>query len=143
VLLITALITAIAAGALFISALGITNTMIMNVLERRREIAIMKAIGARDRDVHRMFMVEGMLIGVLGGLSGLLLGLGITRICGDAIRGQLERQLDEPLGADVFSYPLWLVIGTPVIAAIVTTLATSVPARRAARIDPATVLRGL
>ena len=143
VLLITAIITTIACGALFISAIGITNTMIMNVLERRNEIAIMKAIGARDRDINRMFLLEGLLIGIIGGTIGALLGWTLSQICGKYIQQMLEKRLDEPFGSEVFSYPLWLVVGTPLIAAAVTTLATFIPARRAARLDPVAALREL
>jgi len=143
VMMITAIITAIAAGALLISAIGITNTMIMNVLERRREIAIMKSIGARDRDINRMFLLEGMLIGVLGGLIGLFLGWALSRLCGSFIRRILEDRLNEPFGEAIFSYPLWLVIGTPIVASVVTTIATLLPARRAARVDPVATLRSL
>ena len=143
VLLITALITAIAGGALLISAIGITNTMIMNVMERRKDIAIMKAIGARDRDVSRMFLWEGMLVGLSGGIGGLVLGLVVARGCGDHIRHLLEQRLEGDFHGAIFAYPLWLIIGTPVLAALVTTIATYIPARRAARVDPAATLRGL
>ena len=143
VLLITAIITLIAGGALFISAIGIANTMIMNVMERRGDIAIMKSIGAKDRDINAMFLVEGTLIGVIGGVAGLVVGWSLTRLCGSYIRQMLEEKLSEPLGADVFSYPAWLVICTPLVAAIVTMIATLVPARRAAKLDPVSALREL
>ena len=143
VLLITGIITAIAGGALFISAIGITNTMVMNVMQRRKDIAIMKAIGAKDSDVNRMFLVEGMLLGVFGGLIGLILGWTLTRFSSQHITAVLESQLNEPFIGDIFAYPNWLIVGTPVVAAIVTTLATFLPARRAAKIDPAKTLRAL
>lgn len=143
VLLITAVITAIAAGALFISAIGITNTMVMNVLERRREIAIMKSIGASDRDVNRMFLMEGTIIGAVGGILGLLTGLLLCRLCGDFIRQILENRLNEPFGDSIFAYPFWLIVGTPILAAMVTTIASLLPARRAAKVDPVATLRSL
>lgn len=143
VLLITSVITAIAAAALLISAIGITNTMIMNVLERRREIAILKSIGAKDSDVNRMFLLEGALLGVIGGLLGLALGYVLSQMTADYIRDFLERRLNEPMGDRIFSYPMWLLIGTPVLATIVTTIATFIPARRAAKVDPVTTLRAL
>ena len=143
VLLITFIITAIAAGALLISAIGITNTMVMNVLERRKDIAVMKAIGARDRDLRRMFLIEGFLMGLVGGTLGLLLGLLFSELCGQWIHRQLEERLNEPLGESVFAYPWWLIVGTPLLASIVTMLASYLPASRAAKIDPAQILRGL
>jgi putative ABC transport system permease protein len=143
VLLITLIITAIAAGALLISAIGITNTMVMNVLERRKDIAVMKAIGARDRDLRRMFLFEGFLMGLVGGSLGLLLGLLFSEFCGQWIHQQLEERLNEPLGESVFAYPWWLIVGTPLLASVVTMLASYLPATHAAKIDPAQILRGL
>ncbi len=143
VLMMTAAITLIACGAFLIAAIGMMNTMIMNVLERRREIGILKSIGARDRDVLWMFLLEGCLIGFLGGLIGLGLGLAATHISGDYIRDFLEKRLDESVGESLFSYPLWLLIGAPLVAGIVTMLASVIPARRAAKLDPVRTLRTL
>src|SRR5207249_2695727 len=63
----------LAVVALLVSDLGITNTMIMSVLKRTREIGVMKAVGARDLHVQLLFLVEGVLVGVLGSGLGLLL----------------------------------------------------------------------
>lgn len=143
VLLVSAIITAIAAAAFFIAALGMTNTMVMNVLERRREIGILKSIGARDSDVLQMFLLEGTLVGLGGGLLGLGMGIAGTLICETYVRDYLEKQLDEPFTNALFAYPWWLLMGTPVLAALVTMVATYIPARRAARLDPVSTLRTL
>lgn len=143
VLLITAIITAIAAAALLISGIGITNTMVMNVLERRREIAIMKSIGAQDGDIQRMFLLEGMLIGVLGGVFGLVLGRVLSGLTSQYISRLLEWRLKEPFGDEIFVYPFWLIVATPLIAALVTTLASVLPAKQAAKVDPVATLRAL
>src|SRR4029453_4538272 len=60
--------------ALAVSSLGIVNTMVMSILERTREIGIMKAIGASDEDVRRIFLIEASVIGILGGVMGIALG---------------------------------------------------------------------
>ncbi len=143
VLLITAIITAIAAAALLISGIGITNTMVMNVMERRREIAIMKSIGAQDADIQSIFLLEGMLIGIIGGVFGLVLGWIFSGLTNDYIRRLLEWRLDEPFGDEIFAYPWWLIIATPLVAAIVTTVASFLPARQAAKVDPVATLRAL
>ena len=141
--MVSAVITAIAAGAFFIAALGMANTMIMNVLERRREIGILKSIGARDRDVLRMFLVEGLLVGLLGGVVGLVLGLTVMHLSEGYLQSFLESRLDEPFEGALFVQPVWLLVATPIIAGLVTTIASLVPARRAAKLDPVETLRAL
>lgn len=143
VMLITAIVTAIATAALLIAGIGITNTMVMNVMERRREIAIMKSIGAQDRDISRIFLLEGMLIGFLGGVLGLILGYLLSRMTGDTIRQILEQRLNEPFGDEIFAYPFWLIVATPLLAMAVTTIASAIPARQAAKVDPVATLKAL
>src|SRR6185437_3816804 len=72
-LLIFGGMTCVAGIALLVSALGIANTMLMSVLERRREIGIMKAVGATSWQLQALFVIEGGLIGLVGGSLGLLL----------------------------------------------------------------------
>ena len=62
--------------ALAVSSLGIMNTMVMSILERTREIGIMKAIGGSDGDIRRIFLIEASAIGFFGGVAGVALGLG-------------------------------------------------------------------
>ena len=62
--------------ALAVSSLGIMNTMVMSILERTREIGIMKAIGGSDGDIRRIFLIEASAIGFFGGVAGVILGLG-------------------------------------------------------------------
>ncbi|MFK7818775.1 MAG: ABC transporter permease [Planctomycetaceae bacterium] len=143
VLMVSAIVTAIAAAAFLISALGMTNTMVMNVLERRREIGILKSIGAKDRDILQMFLAEGLIVGVTGGLLGLGLGIMVSAVSSDYIRQFLERRLDESISDSLFAYPVWLIIGTPVLAGLVTVAASLIPARQASRLDPVQTLRAL
>jgi putative ABC transport system permease protein len=131
----------IAFVALVVASLGITNTMLMSILERTHEIGVMKAVGARDRHIQFMFLIEGGLIGVVGGLLGLLVSW-LTSFPGDSIaRTLIEQQTRGTMEGSVFAFPLWLTAGIPLFACLVTTLAAAYPARRAARVDPIMALR--
>jgi len=87
-------LTAIGLIALLIAALGIANAMLAAVRERRREIGVLKAIGARDRDVRRVFLLEAALLGLVGGAVGTALGYGLARLVGLAVT---SRRLDRLL----------------------------------------------
>jgi putative ABC transport system permease protein len=133
--------TCIAVIALLVAALGITNTMLIGVLERTREIGILKAVGARDGSIVLMFLVEGALVGLVGGLLGLLLSR-LASMPGDAwVRSMVNRQLTLKLEESLFAFPWWLAAGAPLFATLVTTLAAVLPARRASRINPVEALR--
>jgi ABC-type lipoprotein release transport system permease subunit len=114
--------------------------MIMSILERTREIGIMKAIGAEDREIKMIFFVEAAVIGTLGGVLGVLSAWGIT-----ALANVLAfRFLLKPQGAtfiDFFSLPSWLAASAILFALVVSILAALYPAARAARIDPVRALR--
>lgn len=126
--------------SLLVASFGIANTMIMSILERTREIGIMKAIGAEDREIKLIFFVEAAVIGVLGGVIGVLLAWGI-----DGVANRLAYQfILKPQGAsfiDFFSLPIYLSAGAILFALLVSILAALYPASRAARIDPVRALR--
>ncbi|MFI5459276.1 MAG: ABC transporter permease [Isosphaerales bacterium] len=141
VLMITFGMAFVAIVALFVAAVGITNTMIMSVLERTHEIGVMKALGARDRHIQLVFLVEGVVIGLAG--SSLGLGLGwLASFPGDAIaKSIMEPQTQARVRGTLFVFPTWLVVGVPLLVCLITTLAALYPAFRAARVDPVTSLR--
>ena len=126
--------------SLLVASFGIANTMIMSILERTREIGIMKAIGAEDREIKLIFFVEAAVIGFVGGMLGVLLAWGI-----DGLANRLAyRFLLKPQGAsfvDFFAIPPYLWIGAILFALVVSILAALYPATRAARIDPVRALR--
>ena len=128
--------------ALTVACLGIMNTMFTAVLERVKEIGVMKAVGAKDRHVLAVFLMEGVLIGLAGGLLGVLVGW-LVSFPGDsyALRLIHEQEPNMPQPETVFRYPWWLVLGAPAFAVVVTTLAGLLPARRAARVEPVIALR--
>jgi ABC-type antimicrobial peptide transport system permease subunit len=126
--------------SLLVASFGIANTMIMSILERTREIGIMKAIGAEDREIKLIFFVEAGVIGLTGGVLGVLLAWGI-----DGIANRLAYKFVlKPQGAsfiDFFAIPPYLWLGAIIFAVFVSILAALYPAARAARIDPVKALR--
>jgi putative ABC transport system permease protein len=133
--------TFIAAVALLVSGLGITNTMVTSVLERTQEIGIMKAVGARGRDVQRIFLIEGSLLGLFGSGLGLLVAW-LLSIPGDGYaRKLMEQQTQNPIDEKLFVFAPWILISVVVFVMLITTLAALYPARRAARVDPIVALR--
>jgi putative ABC transport system permease protein len=140
-LMIFAAMTCVAAVALLVSALGIANTMLMSVLERTREIGIMKAVGADNRHLMVIFLIEGALIGLLGAGVGLLLAWAAS-YPGDAwVRSMVLRDLKMELHGSLFAFPPWMFATVSLFTVLVTTAAAVYPARHAARIDPVSALR--
>ncbi len=141
VLLVVATCVLLAGVALVVAALGITNTMLMSVLERTHEIGVMKAVGAREGQLLAVFLVEGLVIGAVGGLAGLA-AVWLASFPGDLLARQIvSHQLPMRLEGTVFLFPAWLMVGAPLLVCLLTTLAAVVPARRAARVDPIEALR--
>jgi putative ABC transport system permease protein len=125
--------------ALAVASIGIINTLVMAILERRREIGIMKAIGASDGDVKGLFFAEAGVMGVFGGVVGVALGWSIGRVINLGTNVYLKRQHFPP--EQIWFVPWWLVIGAIAFAIVVSLLSGLYPASRAARLDPVQALR--
>ena len=125
--------------ALAVSTLGIVNTLVMAILERRREIGVLKALGAADRDVKQLFFAEAGVMGLMGGIFGVGMGWLIGRAVTFGTNVYLRRQDLPP--AHVFSVPLWLIFGGIVFSVVVSLVAGLYPASRAARLNPVEALR--
>ena len=125
--------------ALAVASIGIVNTLVMAILERRREIGIMKAIGASDADVRRLFFAEAGAMGVLGGIVGVVLGWAIGQVINLGTNIYLRRQSLPP--EHFWAVPWWLVGGAIVFAFFVSLVSGLYPAGRAARLDPVQALR--
>ncbi len=125
--------------ALTVASIGIVNTLVMAILERRREIGIMKAIGASDNDVKKLFFAEAGAMGVLGGVVGVLLGWAIGQIINFGTNIYLKSQSIPP--EHFWAVPLWLVLFAIGFAILVSLLSGLYPASRAARLDPVQALR--
>ena len=126
---ITFLVAAIAAISLLVGSIGIANIMIVSVTERTREIGVMKAVGASKRDVVQLFLVESLVLGLLGAAIGVLAGVGFGYVA--------VTLADWPLTLPVRGMALAVVVGVGVGV-----VAGLYPAWRGARVDPIEALRG-
>ena len=124
-------LTAIGLIALGVAGLGIANAMLAAVRERRTDIGVLKAIGARDRDVRRLFLVEAAGLGVVGGIAGTALGYGIARLVGLAVNDYLTSQRLTGVQIGLPLSVLALGVGGSCLLAVI---AGTVPAQRAAQI---------
>ncbi len=125
--------------ALVVASLGIVNTLVMAILERRREIGILKALGAADRDVKMLFFVEAGAMGLVGGVLGVLIGWLIGRAINFGTNVYLARQALPAIS--VTAVPWWMVGLAITFSILVSLVAGMYPASRAARLDPVQALR--
>jgi putative ABC transport system permease protein len=125
--------------ALIVASLGIINTLVMAILERRREIGVLKALGAADRDIRRLFFAEAGVMGLLGGICGVAFGWLIGRALNLGTNIYLAR-LSLP-STTVSLVPWWLVFWAIVFAVVVSLIAGIYPASRAAKLNPIEALR--
>jgi putative ABC transport system permease protein len=125
--------------ALTTASLGIVNTMVMSTLERRREIGVLKSLGADDRDIRYLFLSESAMIGVMGSAIGLSFGWVISRIASYIAKMVMTKESIPPV--ELFALPYWLVLIALALGLLVSLLAGFYPASRAAKIDPVEALR--
>jgi len=147
-LVIQGIFGGIGAIALIVAAFGIANTMTMAIYERTREIGLMKAVGATNRDVMSVFLAEAGSIGVLGGIGGVLLGVAlgalIDLIAGAYLAAQAVQQGGAAAADATFTLihtPLWLPIFAVLFSALVGVVSGIYPAMRAASLSPVTALK--
>ena len=132
-------LSAVGIIALVVAALGISNAMLAAVRERRREIGVLKAIGARDRDVYRVFLVEAGTLGFLGGVFGTALGWLIAAMVGRVVNGYLAAQ--RLVGVQL-TLPWMVVVGGIVGSTLLALVAGTLPAVRAARLPAREAVSG-
>jgi putative ABC transport system permease protein len=141
-LIINSSLALIGGIALLVASFGISNTMIMSIRERTREIGIMKAIGGSDGEIMRIFFVEASLIGLTGGVLGVIGGWGIDRAANMLANRWILRQVGQAVRhIEFFSIPWYLTAGAILFAVLVSLAAAIYPALRAAKVDPIKALR--
>lgn len=146
-LVIQGIFGGIGAIALIVAAFGIANTMTMAIYERTREIGLMKAVGASNRDVMSVFLAEAGGIGFLGGIGGVLLGVVLGALI-DLIAGTYLAAQAVQSGASAADVnisliytPLWLPVFAVLFAALVGVASGIYPAMRAAALNPVAALK--
>jgi putative ABC transport system permease protein len=138
-ILLDIVLSLIGSIALAVSSLGIVNTMVMSILERTREIGIMKAIGGSDGDIRRIFLIEASAIGFFGGVAGIALGWLVGRVINFGANVYIQQQ--GGTAGNLFSLPFWLIGGAIGFSIAVSLVAGSYPAARAAKLNPIEALR--
>lgn len=129
----------IAAISLIVGAVGIANTMFTSVLERTRQIGILKSLGMTNKEVMNLFLVESALIGLVGGIIGLFVGFIISGIIGQI--ASIFLASSRIGGTSLVSIQPWLIIFSLVFSMAIGILSGIFPARRASKLQPVEALR--
>jgi putative ABC transport system permease protein len=132
--ILTTVLLVLAVLIALVGSIGLTGTMSMNVMERTREIGIMRAIGASDRILMRMVMIEGLAIGWIGWIAGAILSFPISLMLSNAITMALFGASSQ-LGYSITGFLIWLAVDTGL-----SILASITPARSATRLTVREVL---
>jgi putative ABC transport system permease protein len=142
-------LVAIGSISLLVAGVGIMNIMTVSVMERTREIGILKAIGMKSRTVLEMFLAEAVLIGVMGGLIGMFTGYGLSHVLAQILSNFIQQRQETPIAqapetqtirlTAVFS-PEWTIIAF-IFAILVCIIFGLYPARKAAKLNPVEALR--
>lgn len=133
--IVLAFLLGVAAISLVVGGIGIANTMYTAVLERYREIGVMKAVGARNSDIMIIFLIESGLLGLVGGIIGVVLGMGISKA--------IEYVAIYQVGTNLLkaAFPPYLIIGCLAFAFIIGAVSGTFPAWQASQIKPVQALR--
>src|SRR3989344_4780435 len=126
--ILTAFLGGVAAISLLVGGIGIANTMYTSVLERTKEIGTMKAIGARNSDILLIFVIESGILGIIGGIIGVGLGIGVSKLIEYIVAVQLNTSILKA------SLSPWLIIGCLFFAFVVGAVSGFFPARQASKL---------
>jgi putative ABC transport system permease protein len=133
--IITVFLAGIAAISLFVGGVGIANTMYTSVLERTKEIGLMKAIGATNKDILTIFLIESGLLGLVGGIIGVILGFGASKV--------IENIATNALGTNLLqaATPVYLILGCLIFGFLIGAISGAFPAIRASKTNVVDALR--
>ncbi len=131
---LTTVLMVFGTAALLVSAIGMFNTMIVGFLERIYEVGVMKSIGATDTDVQNLFLMESLVIGFLGGVSGIALGMGTGGLVNFIMSSLSTGYGGEALR--LFITPLWFAVVTLILSSTIGIMSGFWPSRRASFLSP-------
>ncbi|MCS3921524.1 putative ABC transport system permease protein [Methanococcus voltae PS] len=131
---ITLFLAFIAGIALLVGSLGIANTMFTSVLEKTKEIGIMKSIGAKNRDILMLFLFNSALIGLIGGILGAIIGIAITQVIAYAIAMQMQT----PYTFVISMNGIIISLSVSILAGLISGV---IPAYNASKLKPVDALR--
>ncbi|MGL4361780.1 MAG: ABC transporter permease [Cellulosilyticaceae bacterium] len=130
----------IGAISLFVAAIGITNTMMMSIYERTKEIGVMKVIGARLTDIKKMFLMEALMIGAIGGIVGVLFSYMISFII-NKFGPQIASSLMMGSSGAISEIPLWLALSALIFSTLIGLISGYFPARRAMKLSALSAIK--
>jgi putative ABC transport system permease protein len=137
--IITTVLGIFGATALLVSAIGMFNTMVIGFLERIFEVGIMKSLGATVQDIRNLFLMESLIIGILGGIGGILIGVGAGEFFNFGLNILAKNLGGKPI--KIFIYPVQFMFFIVILSGLVGILAGFWPARRAAQLSPKEAFR--
>lgn len=142
--IVQAVFGAIGGIAFLVAAIGITNTMIMSIYERTKEIGVMKVIGASIKDIQKLFLVESGFIGFIGGALGIIFSLLLSVLFNTLTRSYFMNEFQgtgATLNPKISVIPPWLIITALVFSSLVGVIAGYIPARRAMKLSALEAIR--
>ncbi|MBT4135700.1 ABC transporter permease [archaeon] len=133
--ILIAFLLGIGAISMIVGGIGIANTMYTSVLERKKEIGTMKAVGARNEDILTIFVIESGILGLVGGGAGVIVGIGIAK--------GIEYGAKVVFGVDMLRASMnpWIIIGSLAFAFVVGVLSGFLPSYQASKLKPVDALR--
>lgn len=134
-------LTGIAAISLLVGAIGISNTMFMSVLERTKQIGVLKALGTTNREITQMFLTEASIMGFIGGLLGIFLGFIASGAVSELGSRLITTGVRGGSAAGITAITPDLVLFSMVFSIVIGAISGLLPARRASKLDPVEALR--
>jgi ABC-type antimicrobial peptide transport system permease subunit len=138
--IIQAVLGGIGAISLLVAAIGITNTMVMSIYERTKEIGVMKVIGASLKDIKRLFLFESALIGLLGGLLGVAFSYLLSFLV-NKFGGAFGNFFGTGVDSKISIIPIWLVFAAMAFSTLIGVISGYYPARRAMNLSALEAIR--